>query len=181
MQVLARSAALALALFATNTMAQELAPGVAGSYLAARQASVENDYKAAARLYTQALARDPMNHAHMENALSAYLALAEYEAAAVLADRMLQTGSRSQIANMSAVAGEAMAGDYAALSASFEAGTRVGPLVDALLIGWAKIGAGDFAGGLTAFDDIAERDGLRPFALHHKALAQAYAGNMEGA
>ncbi|MEL6701750.1 MAG: hypothetical protein AAFO58_08745, partial [Pseudomonadota bacterium] len=69
----------------------EVSFGLAGPYLSARQASVENDYKRAAALYSQALLADPTNLAHMENAMAAYVALAEFDAAAALAGRMFDT------------------------------------------------------------------------------------------
>jgi len=158
-----------------------MAFGTSGAYLAARQAASDNDYRASARFYTQAMARDPSNLAHIENTMSAHLALGEYGAAERLGRRMIDAGANSQIAHMAVLAGEALSGEYQQMLARFEAGTRVGPLVDGLIEGWAKIGAGDLAGGIASFDAIGERSGLRAFALHHKALALAYGGDFSGA
>ncbi|MEM9350776.1 MAG: tetratricopeptide repeat protein [Pseudomonadota bacterium] len=178
-----RSACLAVALSSAVTQlnAQELPFGTSGFYLAARHASAENDYKAAVRFYTEALARDPANHAHMENAMSAHLALGQYRQAKDLGARMLERGSKSQIAQMAVISQNALDGKYGELVETFEAGTRVGPLVDGLLEAWAHVGNGDLEAGLAAFDAIGARQGLRAFALHHKALALASAGDFEGA
>ncbi|MEL7301031.1 MAG: tetratricopeptide repeat protein [Pseudomonadota bacterium] len=182
MRLAVKGAALALSMVCASSAAGErLEMGVAGAYLAARQAAADNDYAAAAKYYHQALARDASNHAHMENALSAHLAMAEFAPAAALGAKMLETGSPSQVAHMTVVVDEALRGDFDAMIASFEGGTRVGPLVDSLLHGWALIGAERMEDGLAAFDAVAERDGLRPFALHHKALALAYMGDFAAA
>ena len=177
----AKGAALALALTAGATTAQELRPGAAGAYLAARQASVENDYRAAARFYGEAISYEPSNMALIENAMSAHMALGEFDKAEGLGRRMLSAGSTSQIAHMAVIAAQAQRGDYAEMQADFAAGTRVGPLVDGLLIGWSAIGADNFEDGMAAFEEIAERQGLRPFAAHHKALAHAFMGDFESA
>ena len=178
---LVAASALALSLMTSHAVAQNLAFGTTGAYLSARQAATDNDYASAAEFYGEALARDPGNHAHMENALSAHLAMGEIAPATALGRQMLDAGSNSQIAHMAVVTAEALDGDYDALVDGFAAGTRVGPLVDGLLVGWAHIGAGNAAEGLAAFDAIAEREGLRPFALHHKALALGHAGDFEAA
>ncbi|MCH2077091.1 MAG: tetratricopeptide repeat protein [Rhodobacteraceae bacterium] len=177
----ARCAIVALSLTAGMGSAQELAPGAAGAYLAARQASEHNDYRAAARLYTEAMTYEPSNTALTENAMSAYMALGDFQKAERLGKRMIAAGSTSQIAHMALIVSEAQRGAYDEMSAAFEAGTRVGPLVDGLLRGWAAIGAGRFEDGMAAFDAIAERQGLKPFAAHHKALAYGFAGDFESA
>ncbi|MEM1233915.1 MAG: tetratricopeptide repeat protein [Pseudomonadota bacterium] len=178
----ARCAAFAaLTLAAGEIAAEELRPGTAGAYLAARQAGVENDYRSAARFYGEAMIHDPGNMALIENAMSAHMALGDFGRAEVLGTQMLRAGSRSQIAHMAALTAEALRGDYKIMHETFMEGTRVGPLVDGLLRGWAAIGAGDLEAGLEAFDTIGERQGLTPFALHHKALALAHAGDFAGA
>ncbi|MEM6727116.1 MAG: tetratricopeptide repeat protein [Pseudomonadota bacterium] len=181
MRTFAQGAALALAILAPAAEAQSLKPGTAGAYLAARQASMDNDYRAAARLYTMALAADPTNSAHMENALAAFVALGDMDKVAMLGRGMIAGGSSSQIAHMAVISAEAQAGAFSEILASLAGGTRVGPLVDGLIKGWAEIGAGEIDAGLATFDGIAVRDGLRPFALHHKALALAFSGEFEAA
>ncbi|MEM9853193.1 MAG: tetratricopeptide repeat protein [Pseudomonadota bacterium] len=156
-------------------------PGTAGAYLAARHAAGTNDYRAAAEFYAQAMRGDSRNFALTENALSARLALGELREAEELAARMIGNGSNSQIAHMAAVAGQTLDQDFEGLVESFRSATRIGPLVDGLLLGWALIGTGQIEEGIAAFDAIALRDGLRPFALHHKALALAYDGRLEEA
>lgn len=153
----------------------------AGAYLAGRQAVFASDFEAAARYYTRALSRDPDNPTLMENATLSQLALGRIERALPVARYMEDLGLSSQVAHMVVVANLIAAGDYAALLAR-DAGTRgIGPLVDGLVAAWAEIGAGSVAAGLERFDTVAEQNGLRGFALYHKALALASVGDFEGA
>ncbi|WP_255449693.1 tetratricopeptide repeat protein [Shimia ponticola] len=155
--------------------------GTSGSYLAARQAAADRDFKSAARFYTEALNRHPGNHAHMENAMAAYLALGDMPAASDLAQRMLQSGSNSQIAHMVSVTNDLMAGSFTTVTDSLSEATRIGPLVDSLVHAWSLIGDGYTDDGLSAFDAIADDNGLREFALYHKALALGMVGEYGGA
>ncbi len=52
------------------------AQSIAGPYLAARSAAMQNNFEEAADYFTQALARDPRNVELMDAALVAYLARA---------------------------------------------------------------------------------------------------------
>ncbi len=71
--------------------------------------------------------------------------------------------------------------DYAALAADFGAGRSIGPLVDGLVNAWAALGQGRMSDALAAFDEAGKGAGLQDFALYHKALALASAGDFEGA
>jgi tetratricopeptide (TPR) repeat protein len=54
-------------------------------------------------------------------------------------------------------------------------------LPDGLIAAWAKLGNGQTSDALAAFDALAKRDGMKAFALYHKALALASIGDFEGA
>jgi len=165
----------------TSAAAERVYFGTAGPYLAARQAASESDFKAAARFYTQAMIQHPGNHAHMENAMAAYLALGDMDSSIEIAQRMLRGGSNSQIAHMVSVTSDLIDGDFEAVSASLDGHTRIGPLVDGLVHAWSLLGAGEVDQGLTALDTIADDNGLREFALYHKALALGMIGEYGGA
>ncbi len=152
----------------------------AGFYLAARSAAVTGDYDAAARYYTLALARDPSNPEILENASFALLALGDIDRAAVVGSKLLADGHNSQVAQMSVLAQTAGEENYADVLARILEDQGVGPLVDGLLRSWAQVGIGEVTTALSNFDKVGEERGLQGFALYHKALALAMAGDFEG-
>ncbi len=152
-----------------------------GAYLAARSAGTIGDYEAAARYYTQALARDPSNPEILENASFALLALGDIERSAVIAGKLLADGHSSQVGQMALIAEQAGQENYADVLARILEDKGVGPLVDGLLISWAQAGIGEVTAALESFDRVGEERGLQGFALYHKALALALVGDFEGA
>ncbi len=158
-----------------------LADGLAGAYLAARHASFASDFQNASVYYTAALVRDPDNAVLMESALLAQLGLGAIDRAIPIARRLQQTGTKSQFADLVLLADQLQRKDYAALAADFGAGRSIGPLVDGLVNAWAALGQGRMSDALAAFDEAGKGAGLRDFALYHKALALASAGDFEGA
>jgi tetratricopeptide (TPR) repeat protein len=145
------------------------APGLpAGAYLAARQASMTNDFAAAAEQYARILNTDADNPFFLENAVIAEIAIGDMTRAAVLADRLAATETESQIGALAQLADHATSGDFAAILDELDRGRRYAPLVDDLIRAWALIGAGQSEAALTAF-------GTPPngFRLYNKALAQA--------
>lgn len=157
------------------------ANGVAGAYLAGRQASFTGDYAAAAQYYGRALAFDPENPEILERTVLSNLSLGEIEHAANVADRMNDLGLASQIAQMARIARDAKAGNYGAILQAIAADRGLGPLADGLVKAWAELGQGDMSTALIAFDEVAKVQGLGPFATYHKALALASVGDFESA
>jgi tetratricopeptide (TPR) repeat protein len=172
---------LALALATAAPLAPVLAEGNSGAYLAARHASFSSDFEAAADYYTRALLRDPGNLILLENALTAYVALGDMDRAVPIARRILQTGSASQIANLTLITDAAIRGDWDRIIADLDAGQTVGPLYDGLARAWAYVGLGQMGEALAAFDAVSETQGVQAFGLYHKALALAAVGDYEGA
>lgn len=156
------------------------ADGLAGPYLAARQASYGSDYAAAARYFSEALTKDPSNPALQENAVLAYLSLGQVDKAMPIARKMVADGNRSQIAEMALTTGLVEDGNFAELITRIDNG-GVGPLVDGLMKAWAEIGRGAMSDALAGFDAVSEEPGLGAFAAYHKALALASVGDFEGA
>jgi len=174
--------ATALAVILTGVGQFAAAQSFSGSYLAARQADLRNDFAASARYYTQALVREPSNPELMEALVLSQILQGKFDLAVPVAKAMEDTGLRSQVAQL-AVAGDlARNNDFDALLARENQDARgIGPLVDGLIAAWAKLGAGDANDALAAFDTLSEQQGLRGFALYHKALALAQVGDFEGA
>ncbi|SHH66387.1 tetratricopeptide repeat protein [Marivita hallyeonensis] len=172
------TAAVALCLMTPGGV---VASSLAGDYLAGRQASFDGDIQAAARHYGRAVMFDATNPLLLERATLAEISLGDLERAASLASKLVDDGHRSQVAQMALVAQVAEAEDYETLIAMVEDDRGVGPLVDGLLIAWARLGTGDMSAALVQFDDLAGQQGLANFAMYHKALALASVGDFESA
>lgn len=155
--------------------------GTSGSYLAARHASFESNYSVAAEYYTRALALDFGNPGLMEAVISSNINLGEVARGFPVAKRMIEGGLRSQIANMAALGQSASEGNFDDLSDTLKGGETVGALVDGLALAWAEYGAGRVTEALAKFDEVSGDQGLKSFALYHKSLALALAGDFEGA
>lgn len=152
-----------------------------GSYLAARQAALSNDFAEAARYFTQSLISDPQNPNLMENALAAYVMLGQMAQAIPVAQAMTDAGVESQLAHLVSTAHAAQRGDWQAIFEALEANQTVSPLVDGLNQSWAAMGLGNMDQALASFDEVMEGDGMRSYGAYHKALALASVGDFEGA
>jgi len=173
------AAGLALASLPGSLAAFE---GNAGAYLAGQSASGHNDYRAAASFYTRALIEDPRNPGLMENAILGNIGQGAIDRAVPIAMRLEGIGGQSQLAGLVLLAEAAGKDEWERVLERLDAGdSAVGPLVVGLARAWALLGAGRMSEAATAFDEIAESDGLRSFALYHKALALASVGDLEGA
>ncbi len=157
------------------------ADGLAGAYLAGRAATYESDFSAAADYYTRALVRDPANPLLMENVVFAQLAQGRMKQAIPVAARLWGVGARSQVANIVMMGGYVLSEDYQTILDRDREMHQIHPLVDGLLDAWAQMGVGSVDEAIKVFDRLAEDEALRPFALYHKALALASAGNYGGA
>ncbi|WP_170342258.1 tetratricopeptide repeat protein [Ruegeria arenilitoris] len=177
---LVRRTALAVFL-ATAAVVPVHADSGAGSYLAGRQAIYESDYKAAEEYYSKALIFDPGNTKLKESVLLARVALGDVERALPIAEDMEANEQPNQAARMVVSAKLVSDGKFDELLARDPENQGVGPLVDGLMTAWAHLGKGEMTKAMAQFDEVAQQDGLREFALYHKALALASVGDFEGA
>ncbi|WP_417750520.1 tetratricopeptide repeat protein [Ruegeria sp. SCP11] len=177
---LVRRAALA-ALFTSSFLVPVYADTGSGAYLAGRQAIYDNDYTAAEKYYAKALKADPENAALLESVVVARLSLGEVKRALPVALAIEEIGLPSQAARMVINANLVSDGKLDELLSRDPELQGVGPLVDGLMQGWAHIGQGAMTRAMETFDEVATQDGLRDFALYHKALALASVGDFEGA
>ncbi|AWD22049.1 tetratricopeptide repeat protein [Pseudogemmobacter blasticus] len=179
------TAALAAGLLAVTVppgLAQDqVQDGDPGAYLAARNAEANGDFRAAAAWYARAALSDPDNPAVLDGAMFANLSLGKIDLAAQVAAKLREAGIESPVADMALLADEAMREDYTAITKAAEAGRSVGPLLDELVLAWAKLGEGRMADALADFDKVAADKRFQAFGLYHKALALAQAGDFEGA
>jgi len=153
----------------------------AGAYLAGRHALFDSDFDHAARYFTRALTADPGNGALMENVIVSQLALGRIDRALPVALKMEADGLKNQAARMVIAADRIMRGAFEPFLDADGTADGIGPLVDGLLAGWAHMGTGSVAEALARFDEVANENGLRTFALYHKALALAMVGDFESA
>ena len=140
--------------------------GLAGPYLAARHASFSNDYSAAATYYTQALIGDPSNPLLMEYAILSQVALGEVDRALPIATRLDGTGTVSQIGGLVILSDFGKREEFVRISTELDDGRSVGPLVEGLMRAWSLLGEGRMSDATTAFDAVADTQGLRGFALY---------------
>ncbi|MGZ3215515.1 tetratricopeptide repeat protein [Paracoccus sp. T5] len=168
---------------------QEPAPltrGLAGPYLAARMATVENDFRAAARYFVQASAHDPGDVYLQDSALVALASAGEVERAVTMAERMILADEGTELAGLLRRAQLVRAGDWTGLLQLIE--TDRSPdmpleedLLDGTMRGWALLGAGRASDALAAFEGMAADESLAPIVNYHLALARALVGDYETA
>ena len=174
------SVALALGLL-TQAPAVLAAEGLAGPYLAGRQAFSMFNYDEAAIYLALALQQDPTNTAVAETAILSQIARGHPEKAVPIAVQQRERGYDSQVVTLVILGSLAKNGDYAGAIAELDDGHTAGPLVDDLFRAWSLVGQGQMSEALTVFDGLSEQPGLRTFGLYHKALALASVGDFEGA
>jgi tetratricopeptide (TPR) repeat protein len=155
--------------------------GDAGAYLAARVAEGGSDFRAAAAWYDRALAADPGNLALTEGALYSELGLGNFDRAGELAAALGDQARDNQLAAFAFDALDAAAGDWPALIQAAADGRKVGPVLDELVLAWARFGDGKMSEALKDFEAVAGMRGMEAVGLYHKALALAVAGDFEGA
>lgn len=173
---------LVLAALLALVNAMPLSAGsLAGNYLAANQASYDNDFEAAARYYTLALADDPDNTALMQNALLAFLSKGDLDQGLAIAKRMESLGADSQLAQLILLTDAIRKRDFAAADGFYEKGIKFSPLLDGLLRGWIYLGMGRMSDAIERFDALGGNRNMRIFSNYHKALALATVGDFEAA
>lgn len=157
------------------------ANGLAGDYLAGRQALFMGDYGAAALHYGRAALFDPSNPEILERAVLSNVAVGQIDRAAGIADDMQEQGFTSQIAFMSQVTRNAHAERYTDVLTAIREDRGLGPLADGLVKAWSLLGEGDMTAALVGFDEVSKVQGLGPFSVYHKALALASVGDFQSA
>lgn len=164
-----------------------LTRGLAGPYLAARMATVENDFQAAARYYVRALAQDPADPYLQDSTLVALASAGDVERAVVFAERILGSGEgTTEFAALMRRSQLIKNADWDGLLSYLE--TRHDTdmpisedLMDGTIRAWALLGAGRASEALTAFEEMAASESIAPIVNYHLALARALVGDYETA
>jgi tetratricopeptide (TPR) repeat protein len=155
----------------------------AGSYLAARHASVERDASAAAAFYRAALRGDPKNNDLLERAFISSVAEGDIDEAVKLADRILQIDKNNRVARLVVGVRALKQKQYALAQQQINQSVR-GPITDlvaTLIAGWASYGAGDIKGAVANIDKLAGPEWYPIFKDLHSGMMLDLAGRSKDA
>lgn len=160
--------------------------GLAGPYLAARMATVENNFIAAARYFVQAVAHDPEDRFLQDSALVALVSAGDIDRAVKLSDQIATEGAPTELSGLIQRAELAHSGNWQGLLDSLntknDGAAPEADLLDGMLSAWALLGAGRAQDALQEFEDLASgTPGVAPMVNYHLALARAMVGDYEGA
>ena len=145
---------------------------VAGSYLAARHASVDRDATAASAFYRAALRTDPKNAELLDRAFISALADGDIDEAVKLAERILTIDKNNRVARLVMGVHQIKQKLYATAQQNINQSVR-GPITDlvaTLLSGWASYGAGNTQTGIVNIDKLAGPEWYPIFKDLHAGL-----------
>ncbi len=158
------------------------AEGLAGPYLAATAANLDNNFTESGRYYVQALAANRSDGFLMQNALVSFIATGDFGVAVNIAKTARATGMENLFADLVATVDAVNRGDYAAAKASFpKTDDQISPLLGQLMRAWIAIGNGETSTAIAAFDVMDQNETLALYGRYHKALALAYTGDYAAA
>lgn len=155
----------------------------AGSYLAARHASVERDAASAAAFYRSALRADPKNNELLDRAFISSLAEGDIDEAVKLADRILSIDKNNRVARLVVGVKALKQKQYGAAQQNIGQSVR-GPITDlvaALLSGWAQFGAGNVQAAVAGVDKLQGPEWYPLFKDFHTGMMLDLAGKQKDA
>ncbi|WP_236019201.1 tetratricopeptide repeat protein [Fuscibacter oryzae] len=155
--------------------------GNPGAYLAAQAALAQHDFAGAADWYGQSLLADPTNPLLLEGAALSNLSLGRMDEASRLAAAMTTSDKPGLVSFLTQIDAGARKGDFGAVLATVKSDPGAGTLLVGLVTAWSELGQGRMSEALDAFDTLAKTRQLANFALYHKALALASAGDYQSA
>lgn len=163
-----------------GTWASEV--GVAGPYLAARQAEARGDVAAAARLFAEALSRDSENLVLLESAMTNHIAAGNVPQGIELARRLQASEPGHHLGVLALASGYLKRGDPGSAASLL---AEDAPFVGQVMAAWAAFAEGDAAGALELLTALEKADeNGRPgqiVAAYHLGLIQAATGDDEAA
>jgi tetratricopeptide (TPR) repeat protein len=155
----------------------------AGSYLAARHASVERDATSAAAFYRSALRNDPKNNELLDRAFISSVADGDIDEAVKLAERILTVDKSNRVARLVIGVHDLKVKKYAAAQSNINQSIR-GPITDlvaTLLSGWASFGAGDAKTAVGGIDKLTGPEWYALFKDLHAGMILELAGKEKDA
>src|ERR1700710_1683172 len=155
----------------------------AGSYLAARHASVERDASSAATFYRSALRTDPKNNELLDRAFISSLAEGDIDEAVKLADRILTIDKNNRVARLVVGVRDLKMKKYAAaqININQSVGGPITDLVATLLSGWAAYGAGDTKTAVANIDKLTGPEWYPLFKDLHSGMILELSGKEKDA
>jgi Flp pilus assembly protein TadD len=170
-----------LSLAATTAPVLAAERGLAGPYLAARQATISSDYTEAAHYYRRAIAAEPTNLLLKESAIIALIGQGNIEVAAEVAAEHERSGGRNQIVDLVLDTVDVAKGNFDRAALESPETTGLAPLLSGLTRAWALLGQGKMSDASDAFESVAQIEDFASFSHYHNALALASVGDFEGA
>jgi tetratricopeptide (TPR) repeat protein len=149
-----------------------------GSYLAGRVARAQNDTRAAAMFYRQALAQDPGNNLLIEQAFLMETSEGEWSRAEALARELVASQPNHRTAHALLGLADFKAQRYAAADEHFKAvsGNPIGELTSALARAWVAQAEGKTAEALALLEAPKLPDWAQFYLRYHRALIADVAG-----
>lgn len=157
------------------------AQGLAGAFLAAREAGVLNDFAASLPYLDRLHAGNPTDPATLESYVVSAFSVGRFDEAAQGAADLVALDPQNRAAALVLLAKAFHDADYDAALAVGDSGAPVHPLIDGLARAWAQLGAGRMSDALETLDQAAATEGMKAFAEYCRALALAQVGDIEGA
>ncbi len=155
----------------------------AGSYLAARRASVERDAAAAAAFYRTALRLDPKNNELLDRAFISSVADGDIDEAVKYAERILTIDKANRVARLVVGIRALKQKQYATAQQNINQSVR-GPITDlvaTLLSSWAMYGAGNTTAAIANIDKLAGPEWYPIFKDLHAGLIYELANKQKDA
>ena len=164
-----------------SVAAPGFAQGLAGPYLAARQADRSRDFAAAVEYGIRAIARDPKDTGLMETLLVAEIGLGAFDQAVPIARRLHALEDGNKIAGLVLLAASIKAEDWPGVEAALQDKVSIGGSLDDLIGGWALFGQGDREAAFKVFKKLGKAGETGQIALYNLAIAHALAGGFKAA
>ena len=156
--------------------------GLAGSYLAARQARIAGDFQIASNYLERVVESDPGNIDALESLILSQIAIGRFDQAIPLSDRIVEAGVQSQVAHIVQIAKAVQQENYKALVDQLDLQKGIGhSVVDGLLIAWASVGAGDMQAALAQMQALQDQETSVALIHYHMALIYSVVGDFETA
>jgi tetratricopeptide (TPR) repeat protein len=177
------SAATAVAYPAPPTQQELARVSPAGSYLAARHASLHREVTAASAYYRAALRADPRNGDLLAQAFLSSLMDGDVEEAVRLADRLLQVNKTHRIARLALGVRAIKHKQYHTARQQLAQAVRdpISDLTSTLLTAWTQVGSGDSRAAVETTDKLVGPDWYGIFRELHAGLILDMAGKRKEA
>ncbi|MGB0539160.1 MAG: tetratricopeptide repeat protein [Paracoccaceae bacterium] len=162
--------------------APSFSEGLAGPYLAGRQASLDGRLDASVQYFSKVVAQDSANIMALEQLILAQGALGRFEQALPAAQAFINQGANGQWANLVVIANTAKSQNYSALSRLLQEERGIGhPLIDDLIEAWSLAGSGDYEAAIAKLKVLSKQDQERGLANYHLALIYKVSGDYQAA